>query len=712
MLWLLWTILTVLWTYVPSKNYQNARDLPLSLTVQADPLHSTSRKLAYSSAELRQIGDLMVRKIPNYYDIRRIKELKINKRRIRLQKFKRVEVRKANLANLACLPRDNKAILNIKNMSIGTVNARSLKQSINMIMELLIRESLDILLVTETWLGPRDEYWIKSQLLGQLNYKFCSIPRPGRRRGGGLMLITRSELDVERLESDILYCESGLWKISSAKTSITLLGVYHPPEPTPTLFIDNFLDSIEHLIINHSNLMLSGDFNLHVNDVGDADAIFFIEALSALGLYQHVSQPTHNKGNILDLIFFEDQDDIKITRCTPLDFVSDHRMVVCELNIKKEYPVKNTVQLRKLDKDAPEIIRSTYNDLCILEASDLDTAVAEYTAQMNNISSLIYKTKTSKVATRKKVPWFNEEVHRQRNVVRSRERCWLKYGEDHQWIAYKRERNRYKRMISYHKQSTLTTKIREAKGDTKSLYSIINNITEVTSSNPLPQKSDSDLASEFAEFFLNKILKIRQLFKDLPMLDPPTQDAPTMEKFGKLTQSEIKSIIGSMKTKSCELDPLPTHIIKPNLDTFLPGITHIVNLSLDLGVFSKDWKCAVVRPLLKKAGLELIYKNYRPVSNLQFLSKLVERCALLQFLDHCQQYHLLADHQSAYRKDAGCETAVTKLVNDILWSMENGNCHAALFMDLSAAFDTVGPRLTVKYPGEHLQNIRFSITVV
>ena len=162
-----------------------------------------------------------------------------------------------------------------------------------------------------------------------------------------------------------------------------------------------------------------------------------------------------------------------------------------------------------------------------------------------------------------------------------------------------------------------------------------------------------------------------------------------MVKFAKLTECEIKLIIMTMKTKSCELDAIPTHIIKSNLDKFLPSITHIVNLSLDQGVFSSDWKCVVVRPLLKKAGLDLIYKNYRPVSNLQFLSKLTERCALLQFLEHCEKYQLLADHQSAYRKDAGRETAILKLINDILWSMENGNCHAALFMDLSAAFDTV-----------------------
>ena len=683
----------MVWTHIDTKKQSFVKELPLSLTGS----HVTNR-LTYSSLELRQIGDLMVRKVPNYYAIRRIKELKINRRRIRLQKRKKINRRGVSLGNLSCLPKgENVPVLINKFVSFATVNARSLKQSINMILELILREGLDFIVISETWLAAKDDFWLKSQMLHSLNLKPYSVPRPGAKRGGGLMLLAKSEIKVESVQTPpIPNCEHHLWRITMGKTILHIMGVYHPPEQSPTIFIDNFLDALEPLLLERDGLIISGDLNLHVNDISDPDATFFLEAITALGLNQHVKSPTHNKGNILDLIITEESTQFKVTRCVPLDFISDHRLVACELNIKKEHPVKNETTVSKLVNNASQIIRSEWNDSKVLDAGDLETAIDAYTCESLRVKELINKSKTTKLATRKKVPWYNEQVFQQRKIVRSRERAWIKYGEQQHWLAYKRERNRYKNMISYLKQNVITSKIVRAKGNVKDLYSIVNNITEHVGGNPMPEKDDQTLADEFADFFLEKIRKIRDLFIGIEPLDPPLQDSPSMIKFSMLTEAHVKSVIMSMKTKSCELDPMPTHLLKSELDVFLPSLTRLINLSLDKGVFSETWKCAIVRPLLKKTGLELIYKNYRPVSNLQFISKLTERCALLQFIEHCNNYSLLPDHQSAYRKDAGCETAVLKLVNDILWSMERGYCHASLFLDLSAAFDTVDHDLLLK----------------
>ena len=92
---------------------------------------------------------------------------------------------------------------------------------------------------------------------------------------------------------------------------------------------------------------------------------------------------------------------------------------------------------------------------------------------------------------------------------------------------------------------------------------------------------------------------------------------------------------------------------------------------------------------LKKASLNLICKNYRPLSNLSFLSKILKKCALLQFNNHCTVNKLLPDYQSAYREHFSCETALVKLMDDILWNMEAQKITAVVVIDLSAAFDTV-----------------------
>ena len=82
-------------------------------------------------------------------------------------------------------------------------------------------------------------------------------------------------------------------------------------------------------------------------------------------------------------------------------------------------------------------------------------------------------------------------------------------------------------------------------------------------------------------------------------------------------------------------------------------------------------------------------KNYRSVSNLSFLSKILEKCALLQFNNHCIVNNLLPDYQSAYREHFSCETALVKLVDDMLWNMEEQKVTAVVAIDLSVAFDTV-----------------------
>ena len=112
---------------------------------------------------------------------------------------------------------------------------------------------------------------------------------------------------------------------------------------------------------------------------------------------------------------------------------------------------------------------------------------------------------------------------------------------------------------------------------------------------------------------------------------PTTKDIPILQKFAPMSEKEEKEIIMSMKSKCCELDALPTSFLKRMIDACLTSITKMENLSLETGQFTYQWKVAKVRLLLKKLGMDLIKKNYRPVSNLSFLSKVIEKAMLKQF---------------------------------------------------------------------------------
>jgi len=191
------------------------------------------------------------------------------------------------------------------------------------------------------------------------------------------------------------------------------------------------------------------------------------------------------------------------------------------------------------------------------------------------------------------------------------------------------------------------------------------------------------------QIFINTIEAIRDNLKDHKNYEPLPKDVLKFEEFGTLSENDVKKIINSMQTKACEIDVLPTKVLKSFLTELLPIITTLVNLSLSQGVFPPNWKQAIVRPLLKKLGLELLFSNDRPVSNLPFLSILIEKAALFYLNKHANEHNLLAKNKSAYRQHHSCESALLRLVNDILDVMENQEVTALIALDLSAAFDTV-----------------------
>ena len=253
-------------------------------------------------------------------------------------------------------------------------------------------------------------------------------------------------------------------------------------------------------------------------------------------------------------------------------------------------------------------------------------------------------------------------------------------------------------MIREEKLKSTSGKVEECKGDTKKLYSLVRYLTGTKVQNPMPNNTgDEKLANDFADYFIENFQKIQDDLDDNPKFKPKRNSTITPLKiFEPTTADEVTTIIKGMKTKSCELDFLPTSLLKKALPYVINTITNIMNVSLEQGVFPDSWKMAIIRPLLKKLGLELITSNYRPVSNLPFLSKVLEKIVLARYNDHCDRHNLIPSFQSAYRPKHSCKTLMVKLVNDLLWSMERKEATAVAVIDLSTAFDMVDHNILIK----------------
>ena len=141
--------------------------------------------------------------------------------------------------------------------------------------------------------------------------------------------------------------------------------------------------------------------------------------------------------------------------------------------------------------------------------------------------------------------------------------------------------------------------------------------------------------------------------------------------------------------KSCSLDPVPASLLPYCINDLVPIIKIAVNLSFASASMPSSLKKAVLSPLLKKPSLDFeIFSNFRPVSNLKFLSGVIQKVAAMCLPNYLYDNDLNESLQSAYKEQHSCKTALLQVQNDILKSVDNKQCVILLLLDLSAAFDT------------------------
>jgi len=143
-------------------------------------------------------------------------------------------------------------------------------------------------------------------------------------------------------------------------------------------------------------------------------------------------------------------------------------------------------------------------------------------------------------------------------------------------------------------------------------------------------------------------------------------------------------------------DPVPTSVLKQIADIISPFIIELFDRSLCKGLFPATFKEASITPVLKKPGLDATsVSSYRPISNLHFitsspvLSKLLECLVARQLMEYLSLADLVPPLQSGFRQGHFTETAVLRVLADILQAVDRGDLAALVLLDLSAAFDTV-----------------------
>ena len=586
-----------------------------------------------------------------------------------------------------------------------TINARSLNNKAGDFIDFICDYKPDIASITETWFHENES--AARVLCTPAGYNLLDYSRTGR-LGGGTGIMFRKDISVsQNAAGEFQSFEYSEWNITSRSHRFRLIIIYRPPysdaHPITTgVFLAEFSDYLEHAVLCTDQLLICGDFNIHVDVSDDLDACRFLELLDSVGLDQHVSVPTHISGHTLDLIITRNSDQLLVSSPWTDYLFSDHLPVHCNIQVEKPLLKSKRISFRKLKSIDISSLRDdlSKSDLCsnAIDSLELNDLVTHYdealSSALDRHAPLINKT----VTKRPIVPWFNNEIKTAKRVRRSAERKWRKTKLHLDFLDYKAKKNRATFEMKKARQEFYTDFIAENSHDTRKLFRSAKTLFNHESELHFQGYSDSNatLANDIGNF-IKKVDVIRtgldtaagnihsadEMFPRNPEIHSLFQD------FRTLTDKEVSSLITKATKKTCSLDPMPTTLVVECLDVLLPVLTKMINLSLQSGCFADRWKHADVHPKLKKPKAEVIFPSLRPISNLTFVSKLTECAAFSQTQNHLTIHDLYPKAQSSYRECHSTETALLRIKNDILMNMNRQHLTLLVLLDLSAAFDTV-----------------------
>ena len=283
-------------------------------------------------------------------------------------------------------------------------------------------------------------------------------------------------------------------------------------------------------------------------------------------------------------------------------------------------------------------------------------------------------------------------------MKRASERKWRSTKSSVDKECYLRNKSTVTNLVKQEKEKILKEKVELAGRDQKFLFNVVGDLVTVPKPPAFPDRVKfPNRSDDFANFFISKVSEIRDhtravLSRDALCISSSSNandtDDDVFNNFKLISEDEVIETIKNAPTKSCDLDPLPACLMKKFIHVLSPHVTKVINRSLSESVFPSCFKKAIIKPLLKKSSLDTnVLKNYRPVSNLPFLSKVAERLVLTQINAHKATTDKTEFAQSAYKKGHSTETALMLIQNDILKALDSNRCVLMVLLDLSAAFD-------------------------
>ena len=583
-------------------------------------------------------------------------------------------------------------------LKIAQLNVNSILKHIDEVKSLVKHNDIQLLALNETKIDES----IFNDEINILNYSLVRKDRT--RHGGGVAIYIHKSLHYEILSDESMSeLEIIAIKIYLRKSKPIVFSTwYRPPSSKVEVFdlYEHFLSFIDGL---NCDTILVGDTNCDL-------------------LSQPLTSMSKRYNELNDMYSFVQVNKTEPTRITNVtSTLVDHIITNCPDNVKKHGVLHNGMSdhsisyliwysktsasprlnsfrsCKNLDaeKFRDDIQNQAWSELTDCET--VDEAVEVWQKLLLNVVNKHMPMRTKRVRDRDS-PWMTSDIYK---LMKKRDKlkkkaCKLK--DEKLMGEYRKLRNKVTAEIGKAKKRYYSDKLAEfnnSKNTWKTLKSVIPS-KKGDSSITINSGSVAETANHFNNFFAEVGSNLANKVPDIPLARENVKPIEDSFEFTAVNEIVVNDIIRSLRnTKSVGLDDISIFVLKLCAREIAPSITYLINFSLKSGIFPKQWKLAKIIPI-HKSGDKESPSNYRPISILPCVSKILERIVQRQILAYLHKNNILSPAQSGFRPKHSTVTTLLKVTDDWLHAIDKKEYTGAVFVDLKKAFDTVDCDIIIK----------------
>lgn len=550
------------------------------------------------------------------------------------------------------------------------------------------------ILLTEHWLREGEPCHLTNYIVA------ARFNRQTLIHGGTMILVHREAF--EGLKFCVVECCNFLLVKKEFEFSIVhekvnnlfIICIYRPPGCSVTVFLERLEMLLSSLPLK-SRIVLGGDLNINFDDTDSAATRALSNLLISFNLTMHVMQPTRisqYSESVIDYVCtnFACQN---CSCCTVAAGLSDHEAVMFSFSLGSKIMPKK-FRYGRIYSGSNYL---KFSESCQMvdweELLDAVEPLSIFHGKLVELHDSCFPL--CKLKVKKSKPWITNGIRVSACNLRSLQAI-KKFTTNEFFITYFKEyRCIYRKVVSSAKKSYYSDRLNKAVNRSRETWSIINSLRGKMSDSPSGIDVDPNILNEYYTSIAGRVTScLKRKNHPLEFL----RDAPVGDDFyfRHTNLQEVTGVINKIRNRRTSgIDGITVNILMNLPLSALSVLVKSINRSFDSGVFPASLKAAIVVPLYK-GGVEDEPSNYRPISLLSTISKLVERIAKERILDFLNTHNILMDCQFGFRDSRGTQDAVFSFLREIYVHLNDNEATAVVFCDFSKAFDCVSHEILLQ----------------